>query len=185
MKITLPELSAEMLQQSTDEYLGTWLVATWTVFQAEKAGIPTDAIPRDWAEQCTETSAKMDSASIGNATLESMFRKAFSGNFTTAGRMLREYYAARAHAALLAKYAPAGIKQAAGRKKAGMKSGALKKETANAVHKKWVSDAQKLVASGKDPRNLTSIIAERTGATSSAIRPVLQAAGIVPKKKRK
>ncbi|MEW9570542.1 hypothetical protein ABQJ54_02120 [Rhodanobacter sp. Si-c] len=76
---------------NTDEELGWWLVATWVGHHALKAGYQLNEIPPAWAERLIEDTGKLDSDSVRNAALESMFRKACAGHMETAGKMLREH----------------------------------------------------------------------------------------------
>lgn len=65
-------------------------------------------------------------------------------------------------------------KRQAGTRKAGKTRGEQKRREAVAQHRKWRSEADKLVASGTDPRNVAGILADRHGVHASTIRRGLE-----------
>lgn len=65
----------------------------------------------------------------------------------------------------------------------GKVSGKRKQADAKTGHDKWIAYARSL--SGEKPHKLTSLVANHYGVTTTAVRPVLQDADLVPKKKRK
>jgi len=169
----LPPLSAEDLELP-NEKLGWWLVSTWVGHHAQRAGFPLDAIPPEWATRLIEETAKMDSDSVANASLESIFRKACAGSMESAGRMLREYLHTGAVAIVTGKYADVGIKQTVGRKKGGQKAAASKKADAASWHKSCEQKALALLAQGKKRRDLAGILAPQFSVTARQVRAVLK-----------
>ncbi|MBW8366796.1 MAG: hypothetical protein K0M70_02930 [Arenimonas sp.] len=154
---------------NSDEELGRWLAVTWLGYQAEKAGIPIDQIPEDWAASVVEASSQIDSENMKNAGLESAFRKAFSGEYESAGRMLRSYVLAGAHTQVLEKYAERGIAQTIGGRKGAEKSKAARRgaESKRAA----ILDAARNYTGPEAAKVRT--IARKTGATAQYIRKVL------------
>lgn len=172
------QLPGEELVKLPDEDLGQWLVTAWLAFQADKAGIDRSAIPREWATQLVEKSSKMDSDSVANSSLESMFRKACAGDVASAGRMLRTYLISRAEAVVRDKYAGIGIEHAKGRKRGGKKTANARQAASKAVHAKWVDAARSLLEQGKSSRDLAGILATRFNVTARAIRDALKKAEV-------
>ena len=177
MRVELPPLSAEDLQQS-DEELGWWLVSTWIGHHAQRAGFVLDSIPPEWAARLVEETAKMDSESVVNAPLESAFRKGCKGDMAAAGRMLRTYLHSRAAGLVNAKYAAVGIKQAVGRKKGGKKAAVKKKAKAATWHAPCVRKATALLQQGKAGHELAGILAPQFKVTPQTIRSVLKKAKV-------
>lgn len=172
------QLSGTELVKLSDYDLGMWLVASWLAFQAEKAGIARNAISKEWALGIVEASAAMDSDSVENAALESMFRKACGGDPWAAGRMLRSYLWDGAETMVVEKYADAGIKQARGRMKGGKKSAEAKQSDVASWHAKCAEKARALLQQGKAPRELAGILAPIFNVTPTAIRTVLKEAKV-------
>lgn len=166
----------------TDQEIGEWLVATWLGIQAEKRGIPLQKIPPEFARELVASTAKIDTDSVNDAALQSIFRKAHSGEYETAGRMLRKYILSRADSAVKAKYAPIGLARVRDRRNAGKATAAKKKKEAAEWHPKAIKHARSLVNTGRKPSETTAIVARQLGMSPRSVRPILQAAGIVKKK---
>lgn len=181
--LALLALPANWMELS-DEELGDSILPAWLAFQAEKAGMPHEARTQTWARQLIAATAAIDSDSVPHAPLESMIRKACRGDFAKAGKMLREIMLARAERIVADKYAPAGIKQAVGRKRAGRKTAAKSKAVAASEHAKWADLARTLIADGTAPHNVASIVARRVGASPRTIRNALQRSGVLIKKRK-
>ena len=173
----LPSLSAEQLQQS-DEDLGWWLLSTWIGYQAQKAGVPLDAIPSDWAAQLVEATGRMDSDSVTSAPLESMFRKACAGNFDVAGRMLRNYVRQGGETLVAQQYASIGIAHAVGRKRGGKNAGDRKKRDAAPWQAECIAKAKDMLAKGTASHELAGKLAARFGKHPTVIRKVLKNASV-------
>lgn len=172
------QLSGTELVKLSDYDLGMWLVASWIGFQAAKAGMKPEAISEEWALGIVEASAAMDSESVENAALESMFRKACGGDPWAAGRMLRSYLWDGAETMVSEKYADAGIKLARGRMKAGKKTAKAKQSDAASWHAKCAEKARALLQQGRAPRELAGVLAPIFGVTPKAIRSVLKKANL-------
>lgn len=172
---TLGILGTADLSKS-DRELGEWLVASWLGFQAEKAGIPVGNIPLEWATSIIEVSSNMDSDSVENAVLESVFRKACNGDYETAGRMLRAHMHDGAFSIVVEQYAQDGLMVRAGRRKGGKRTGASKSVVAAAWHEECRKAAEQLLANGRSRRELAGILSRRFGVTATQVRAVLRKA---------
>lgn len=166
----LEPLSASDLEKS-DEDLGRWLVKTGLGYQAQKAGIPFDKISDEWATLIVEEMSKIDSDNLENAGLESAFRKACSGDYEAAGRMLRSYVLSGAHTLVLEKYAERGIAQTLGGHKGAEKSKAARRGTDS--KRAAILEASQKYTGPEAARVQT--IARKTGATAQYVRKVLGA----------
>lgn len=163
-------LTAEDLAKP-DEELGKWLVSRWLVHQARKRGIPIDNIPEDWAASIIEASAGMDSENVENAALESMFRKACSGDFAAAGRMLRVYVHKGAETVVKDKYAGKAIRQAVGSRKGGDRS----KQTRSGPTSKRAKIEKALDEYRGAEGARVATVARKTQSTPQYVRKVIEA----------
>lgn len=99
----------EALQLSDDD-LGRLVFTTWLAFQAEKIGIPVSDFSPEMVSSLLAESADIDSPSVKNAALESMFRKLGAADFAAAGRMWREQLIAEALRMRSEKHAKTGLR---------------------------------------------------------------------------
>ncbi|MFA5901402.1 MAG: hypothetical protein WC829_20050 [Hyphomicrobium sp.] len=178
------QLPGDELVKLSDDDLGLWLVTSWLAFHADKAGIARSAISEEWATAIITASVDMDSDSVENASLESMFRKACAGDLPAAGRMLRAYLFAGARAMVGDKYADIGIKHTMGRKKSGDNSTAARRAIAADWQARCVPRALGLLAAGRSPCELAGILAPQFAKTPTSIRTALKKAGVIKQKRK-
>jgi hypothetical protein len=171
----------------TDEELGVTLVAYWVSINANRAGIKGQEIPDEFAAWLIRDTARRDGESVEFAALQSIYRKACSGDFAAAGCMFREWVESNERYFDLEGHAQVGIRVAEGRKTGGRKSGITRKNEAANWHAKCLAEAQKMLAAGTEERNLASVLALRFRATwgksDRQVRNVLQKAGVLKKRK--
>ena len=177
MDYAIRPFSAEDLEQ-TDEQLGWQLVATWVGHHAIKAGFNPHEIPPQWAEKLIAETAKMDSDSVSNAALESMFRKACAGDMTTAGKMLRDYLQRGAQEMVNQKYANIGISKAMGNKRGGKHTAKAKQEKAATWHTKVERKARELLAQSIPARDLAGKLSQTCDVSADRIRRHLKKVGV-------
>lgn len=118
------QLPGNELLNLSDDDLGEWLITAWIGSHAQQAGFVPGAVTPDDAMRFTELAkrlieetAKVDSESVANAPLESVFRKAFKGDFAAAGRMYRTLLLNRTDAAVKAKFAARDLSRQQGTRK--------------------------------------------------------------------
>lgn len=169
----------------TDDEIGQWMVAAWVGMQAEKAGIPLSRIPEVWATSLVAETAKMDSDSVENAALESAFRKACSGDYEVAGRMLREYVMAGAEDLAKDRLVGESLPILRGRRKGSPKGGATNKAKAGKWQQECVEASRKMLADGRAQHELAGILSQQFGKTPTQVRNVLQEAGVMHRRARK
>lgn len=173
-----------ILDQS-DEELGVSLIAYWLNINATRAGIEGPEAPRDFATWLIDETARRDGESVEFAALQSIYRKACSGEFAAAGRMFREWVEHNEHQFDLAEHAEAGIRLVEGRKKGGKKSGETRRAEAKPWHAECVAEARRMLRGGTGEHTLASTLARRFRVTPRRVRTVLQEAGMLKKRKSK
>ena len=172
------QLPGVELVELPDEDLGQWLVTSWLYFQASKDGIAPNVTLGEWATQVLEKTGRMDSDSVANAALESMFRKAVKGDVASAGRMFRTYLHSLAQAKVRDKYAAVGIKQTVDRKKGGKKTAQAMRDAAAPWHAACVKKARTLLVQDRSSRELAGILARQFNVTPQTINAVLKKAKV-------
>ncbi|MDE2154851.1 MAG: hypothetical protein KGJ32_03005 [Xanthomonadaceae bacterium] len=75
------------------------------------------------------------------------------------------------------------MRKEAGHKKGGAKAAKANKDKAAKWHAKAIKRARKLIEGNHGPHNITGIVARHVNKSTDVVRPVLQAVGIVPRRK--
>lgn len=70
-------------------------------------------------------------------------------------------------------------------RRAAVASAKLRTAAARDKHTEWVALARKLIEAGREPRNVATIVAGRTGHSARQVRTVLQRSGLVTSRKAK
>lgn len=161
-----------------DEEIGQWLVAAWVGYKAKKAGYALDSIPKEWATALIKKTAEMDSENVGKAALESAFRKACKGDYAAAGRMLRGLKTNEAEWVVARKFADETLRGRVKLKKMSPKGVAAKKEKAAQWQSDCIRDANRMLKSGRNSREIAGVLAERYEMSATRIRQVLKKAKI-------
>lgn len=162
----------------SDEELGRWLFDTWCAHQAEKYGVPLEEVTDEDIEFIRSRTMEVDSNTVENAALESIFRKAARGRFADAGKMLRAYMIDSALAQLAEKYAPIGVQQTALRMRGGQASAAKRGKKASDWQAKCIEHARALLATGTAPHELAGKCAQRFKRSPDTIRRILKKADV-------
>jgi len=111
--MTLP-MFPDIREIKDDCELGGLLLGYFIAAQADMLDIPIDQIPEEFAERVRQHVLTLESDTAANAAVEKALHKAASGDFETAGRLLREHMWSGAGAL---KFIPIGVKFTKGRKK--------------------------------------------------------------------
>lgn len=110
--VTLPPFPDP--REQSDHELGALLLGYFIAAQADDLGIPLNQIPEEFAERVRQHVLTLETATAKNAAVEKALHKAASGDFDTAGKLLREYFDTEA---VVLKFVPIGVKFTQGRKK--------------------------------------------------------------------
>lgn len=100
-------------RECSDYELGTLLLEYFIAAQADMLSIPVDQIPEEFVERVRQHVLTLESDTATNAAVEKALHKAASGDFETAGRLLREHMLS---GAVALKFIPIGVKFTRGRK---------------------------------------------------------------------
>lgn len=149
-------------QTRTDESLGWWLVSAWIGFQADKAGIPRDAVPEQLVEELVRATAAMDSDSVEVAALEKAIRRACNGDMASAGTLLRKIIVHDAVGEVKDRLAGTGL----GVRRGGKKGSDRAKETPKGKGAK----IREALAAAPKTRNRASLIARQFKVTADYVR---------------
>ncbi|GAB2493185.1 hypothetical protein GCM10027084_02370 [Pseudoxanthomonas sangjuensis] len=169
----------------TDDEIGQWMVAAWVGMQAERAGIPLNRIPEEWATSLIAETAKIDSDSVEHAALESAFRKACAGDYETAGKMLRDYVEAGATDLAKDRLVGEALPILRGKRKGSPKGGATNKAKAEGWQKTCIEAAKKMLAEGRAQHELAGVLSTQYKRTATQVRNVLQDAGVMTRRTKK
>ena len=86
----IPPLSAEDLNRPDDE-LGKLLLGWYVFAEAEKRGTRPDEVSEEFTRHVISLVPQIEATAARLTTIEKVLRKAAAGEFTTAGRLLKEH----------------------------------------------------------------------------------------------
>lgn len=159
-------------REYSDYDLGGLLLGYFIAAQADDLGIPPDQIPEEFAERVRQHVLTLETQAARNAAVEKALHKAASGDFETAGRILREYMLT---SAVALKFIPIGINKFEQASRFG-REGAKSNKAEGATNESSVLKAAKEIlkewsrASPPSDRHLAQLIEKETGIPKNTVR---------------
>lgn len=176
--MAVPTFPPDALKMPDDE-LGGLLLGYFIAVQADDAGIPIDQIPQEFAERVRQHVLTAESRTARNAAVALALHKAASGDFATAGKLLREHMGSGAADIVIGmvalKFAPAGIRKLRQAAEFGGKGAKTNKDKGAENSQAVLNAAKDILATwtAADPpseRRLSQLTETRTGLSASACR---------------
>jgi hypothetical protein len=173
-----PPFPADWPSYSDYELGGTLL--TWFIGQqAAELGIAPSEITQEFAEQVRQRILTLETSTARSAPVQIALHKAASGDFWTAGKLIREYLEEGAIAMARLRFVAAELaRRHLGRRKGGQSTGQIRSERAAKEHEVICARKDELIARGTERRDIAGILAREFGKSARQIRTIL-------KKKRK
>ena len=181
--MAVPPFPPDALKMPDDE-LGGLLLGYFIAVQADDAGIPIDQIPDEFAERVRQHVLTAESRTARNAAVALALHKAASGDFATAGKLLREHMSSGAADMAIGmvalKFAPAGIRRLRQAAEFGGK-GAKTNKDKGALNRRAVLDAATEILAGRQSKRppgrneLAGVISAKIGMPLDTVKGHLTA----------
>jgi len=161
------------IRACSDYELGGLLLGYFSAFQADRLGIPPDhlrELDEESSKQFLQYIEGLECDTAADAALEKAMRKAVSGDFETAGRLLREHML---NGAVAMKFIPIGIKKSAQAKKFGREGAKGNKEEGEANRENVLKAANAILAGRTrkpSDRELAKLIATKISMPFNTVR---------------
>jgi hypothetical protein len=168
----------------SDYELGGILLFWFIGQQAAELGIGPSEITEEFGEQVRQRILTLETSTARNAPVQIAFHKAASGDFQTAGKLIREYLEEGAIAMVRMRFVAEELaRRALGRRKGGQSTGGIRSRRAAKEHEVIRARKDELIARGTEPKDVAGILAREFRKSVRQIRNILSPPEA--KKKRK
>ena len=163
------------IAQCSDERAGKILLGYWIGFQAELRGIDPATVPRNWAETLVSASRQLDTDELQTLPVTKAVRLASDGEWTRAGKLLRQIIDDGAIAAQNSKFARAHIRFYEKQRVSANRGTKVRLENANTARRNWLMIGGPLRKAHPmwSAARLATEIARKTGNNATTIRLAL------------
>lgn len=154
----------------SDYDAGALLLGYFIAEQADMLGIPPNQIPEEFAEKVRQHVMTLEAATAKVAAVEKALHKAASGDFETAGRLLREHMVG---GAIAMRFVPIGINKSRQAKNFGIKGAKTNKELGEVNRQAVLDEARTILAERERKptgRELADLISTRIGMPYNTVR---------------
>ena len=172
--LTFPPLTKEDFDRPDHELGAYWLELVFAA-EVEERGLAMDSISDAFVSSFLTLIQNIDVNHARHAALAISLRSAAAGDYSAAGRILKEHVKSDAENIKIANRLIEEIEKGQERRRAGgLTTASIRREKKASRDRQILYAADVLMKTGREPHELASILAKKLGYTADHIRTVLR-----------